>query len=76
MSTTMKVLVIARHVKYKDHKDNLEIVGPSVAQCIKLAERDSPVISDMLGPLKLSEKMVVIVPVNNSSSADQEGTHW
>ncbi len=64
-----------RHVKHKSQRDNIEIVGPTVTQCIKMSEC-SRVVSEMLDPLNLLEKKMVLIPVNNASQADSEGSHW
>ncbi len=64
-----------RHVKHRSHKDDIEIVGPTVTQCIKLCD-SAEVVSDMIEPLKLPEKKMVLIPVNNSVLPDSEGTHW
>ena len=64
-----------RHEKYREHKDKIEIIGPPVTQCIKLA--GSPdVVSEMIDPLNLATKRVVLIPVNNSAQENAEGTHW
>ncbi len=64
-----------RHIKHKEYKDVMEIVGPTVSQCIKMSDC-SQVVKNMIEPLKLPEKKVVLIPVNNASQADAEGSHW
>ncbi len=53
----------------------MEIIGPTVSQHIKMS--DCPqVVKNMIEHLKLLEKEVVLIRVNNASQADAEGSHW
>ncbi len=64
-----------RHVKYKEQKDKIEIVGPTVTQCIKMTACPKTV-EEMIEPLRLKQKAVVLIPVNNADKANAEGSHW
>ncbi len=64
-----------RHIKHRSHKESIEIVGPTVTQCIKMT--DCPkTVREMIEPLKLHQKKLVLIPVNNANRADAEGSHW
>ncbi len=64
-----------RHIKHKENRDKIEIVGPTVSQCIKVSNC-SQTTEDMIGPLSLKDKSVVLIPVNNAGQGNSEGTHW
>ncbi len=64
-----------RHIKHKNDKGKIEIIGPTVSQCIKVSDC-AVTTQEMIGPLNLDEMNVVLIPVNNANERSSEGTHW
>ena len=65
-----------RRVKFKDYSDQIEIIGPCVAQLLKNIE-DTKDIAHQLEPLKLHERKIVLIPVNNElAGTEGTGSHW
>ncbi len=68
-----------RHYKYGESRDEVEAVSPSVVQHLKLC-RSARDAEDMLAPLDLASKTVVLMPLNNADEtanyAGSAGSHW
>ena len=57
-------------------KDDVGIIAPSVVQFIKITESNKELL-EMLQPLELPKKKLILVPVNNADPvASSNGTHW
>merc|ERR1711962_913423 len=63
-----------KRVKFEQHSRQIEIIGPCVAQLIKMMDSADDILR-VLGPLKLLEHRIVLIPVNNQEQ-DTAGTHW
>ncbi len=67
-----------RYYKFHDHTEDIEVISPAVVQCLKVSTSQR-VLANMVAPLKLPKKKVVVLPINNASRQNnscQERTHW
>ena len=64
-----------RCVKFKDYYDQIEIIGPCVAQLLKNIDNKEDIVNE-LEPLNLPGRKIVLIPVNNADADNSEGTHW
>ena len=65
-----------RLIKFKRFSKYIQIIGPCVAHLIKTMDSKDDAISAMLDPLKIDERRVVLIPVNNAETSSSSGTHW
>ncbi len=66
-----------RYYKFHEHTEEIEVISPAVVQCLKISS-SLRVLANMVAPLKLPNKKVVVLPINNASrqSPCNGGTHW
>ncbi len=64
-----------RYNKFTEHIEDIEIVSPAVVQCLKVS-RSREVVENMVAPLQLGRKKVVVLPLNNAKQDESGGTHW
>ncbi len=68
-----------RYYKFQNHTENIEVLSPAVVQCIKVSTSQR-VLANMVAPLKLPKKKVVVLPINNASGQKNSScsgeTHW
>ncbi len=63
-----------RQEVFREWKEEIEVIAPAVAVIINTTS-DVQVVRNMIEPLRLREKKIVLVPVNNASTR-LPGTHW
>ena len=62
-------------IKWIKHKDDIGIIGPCVAQMLKMCKNDEEIV-EQLKPLNLTDKNLVLIPVNNAQEEESGGCHW
>jgi sentrin-specific protease 8 len=63
--------------KYESRKQQVAFVNPSVSQFIKLDGDLDEVIACFLGPLDLSSKQFIFLPINDNNDPENTGgSHW
>ena len=62
-------------IKWSQYKDDIEIIGPSVAQMLKMYNNDDEV-EEQLQPLNIVDGNLVLIPVNNAQDQERKGCHW
>jgi len=68
-------LLYQRNFLFKDAKNEIEVISPSLAQIIKLTRgRNLGILKQML-PGDILSKSIVLVPVNDATES-KEGKHW
>ncbi len=65
-----------RYHKFREHIEDVEVVSPPVVHCLRIS-KSREVAENMLAPLQLSRKKVVVLPVRGSAGQiASRGTHW
>ena len=62
-----------RLIKHRDNSDRVAVIGPSVAQLIKVANWKTA--RETIEPLRLNQKRLVLAVVNDAA-ATAKGSHW
>ena len=62
-------------IKWSKYKDSIEIIGPCVAQMLKMSQ-EAEDIMEQLKPLNLMDRTLVLIPVNNAQDQESKGCHW
>ena len=55
-----------RRVKFKEHFDQIEIIGPCVAHLLKALERREDIAKELEPLLRVSQHKIILIPVNNA----------
>ena len=62
-------------IKWSKYKDSIEIIGPCVAQMLKMCKNAEDIMGQ-LKPLNLKDRTLVLIPVNNAHDQESKGCHW
>ena len=61
-------------IKWSQYKDDIEIIGPSIYQMLKMSKNDDQ-ITEQLQPLNLMDQTLVLIQVNNARDQESKGCH-
>ena len=62
-------------IKWSKYKDSIEIIGPCVAQMLKMCQKAEDIM-EQLKPLNLKDRTLVLIPINNAHEQESKGCHW